>query len=302
MNHTLIESLSSSPDFISHLSTKGWRIPQKTLMVSPDFFRIEYSINPYMKDSNGQLKKVDLPNAVQQWNSLKTKFQELSSEVSVIAGDPKLPDMVFAANQSLVFWMNDKPNVLLSNMRAPERRPEVAHFENWFRSKGYTVHKFETPEVFCEGNGDVLLDQEYKLLWGGVGPRTNRDAYKEISARFEIPVILLNLVAKEFYHLDTCFSIINKDTVAIQKSAFDEQGLKLINARFKNVIEISLAENLNSFAGNCHSPNGRDVVLQQGSNEFCKNLQKLGLKTHEVDTREFIKSGGSVFCMKMMVF
>jgi N-dimethylarginine dimethylaminohydrolase len=43
-------------------------------------------------------------------------------------------------------------------------------------------------------------------------------------------------------------------------------------------------------------------VLQKGSASACADLRRLGFKPVEVDTSEFMKSGGSVFCMKQVVY
>ncbi len=302
MKNLCTDRLVDAKSMIDHATDDQWLLPKKALMVTPQYFKIEYSINPYMRDEAGRLKVVDTTAAVKQWNSLKSTYESLGIQVETINGEANLPDMVFAANQSLVFWHNQRPHVILSRMKAAERRPEVDCFENWFRANNYVVTKFENPDVFCEGNGDVLLDPKFRLFWGAIGPRTNTAAYHELSQRFQIPVINLHLKSNDFYHLDTCFSILNQDTVAIQPEAFDQEALQIVKYRFKNVIEINYQENKTTFAGNCHSPNGTDVILHKGSQQFVKDLKARGLRAHEVDTEEFIKSGGSVFCMKMMVF
>ena len=73
-------------------------------------------------------------------------------------------------------------------------------------------------------------------------------------------------------------------------------------AIFENVIETSIADCSSYFTGNCHSPNGKDVITHKGCSKFESDLTKFGFKVHPVDTSEFMKSGGSVFCMKMMCY
>jgi N-dimethylarginine dimethylaminohydrolase len=114
------------------------------------------------------------------------------------------------------------------------------------------------------------------------------------------PVVQLKLADPRFYHLDTCFFAINEWTVAIYEGAFDERGLALIRHFFKNVISVSEKEALN-FALNAVAIKD-DIILQKGSPEFVAALKKYGFNAIEVDTSEFMKSGGSVFCMKMMVY
>jgi N-dimethylarginine dimethylaminohydrolase len=279
--------------------------PKNIIMVDPEHFRIAYAINPYMADAAGNLNKIDVAKARHQWRELKTTYEKLGFTVSVIKGDAALPDMVFAANQSFSFIdaKTDKKSVVLSRMRSEFRRPEVKYFESFYKEHGFNVHHLETTgnETFFEGNGDALIHWPHNLVWGGYGERTSPDVYKELSTRFGFNIAMLKLVNKSFYHLDTCFSILNEKTVVIQKEAFDADGLKMIHAGFENVILTELEENLSYFACNCHSPDGHHVITQTGTKKFRPELEKHGFKVIEVETGEYIKSGGSVFCMKMMV-
>jgi len=278
--------------------------PGRVAMVDPTHFRIDYAINPYMTDAQGQLKKVDSALAKKQWQALKAAYEKLGLDVAVVKGDKNLPDMVFAANQSFPFLdlKNGKKSVVLSRMRSEFRRPEVAHFETFYKSQGYAVYNLEaaTSSTHFEGNGDALLQWPYNLIWGGYGERTSPEVYEELSARFGYSVAMLKLVNKNFYHLDTCFSILNESTVVVQKEAFDDAGLEMIRAGFANVIFTELDENLNGFVCNCHSPDGKHVIVQAGAKKFRAAIEKNNFQVIEVETGEFIKSGGSVFCMKMM--
>jgi N-dimethylarginine dimethylaminohydrolase len=276
--------------------------PRRVLMVSPEHFRVEYAINPFMRTAKGELQKVDLANSRREWHALKRLYETLGFSVEVLPGDPKLPDMVFAANQSLVFWdpKTQAPAVLLSHMRSGERQPEIAHFARYYETKRYPVHTLES-QWTLEGNGDALFHPT-GILWGAVGPRTDKEVYEEISRRFDLPIVRMELQCAEFYHLDTCFSILNESTVALYPKAFGHESLRMIHEVFSTVIEIDLTENLRYFAGNCHCPNGKDVLLQRGSRKFASDLEQRGFHPHEVDTSEFMKSGGSVFCLKMMLY
>jgi N-dimethylarginine dimethylaminohydrolase len=187
-------------------------------------------------------------------------------------------------------------------MRSEFRRAEVSFFQDWYAKQGYAVHLLETRNCTFEGNGDALLQQSEGLIWGGFGPRTSRASYEEVSRCTGFPVAVLELVSEHFYHLDTCFSILNDQTVAIVPEAFTEAGRQLIAAGFSQVIPIDQREALEAFAGNCHCPNGKDVILHPGSPKLMNLLKKAGFSVHELDTSEFLKSGGSVFCLKMMVF
>src|SRR5205823_74258 len=114
---------------------------------------------------------------------------------------------------------------------------------------------------------------------------------------------IFKLTHPRFYHLDTCLSILNQTTALYCPAAFDTDGIDQLHKNFPNLIEVPLNEaDAPGFACNAHCPDQKHVILQKGSVQTCKNLVKNGFVPFEVDTSEFIKSGGSVFCMKLEFF
>lgn len=279
-----------------------WPKRSRALMVRPEHFRVAYAINPYMLTAEGELQAVDTERAREQWEVLRATYERLGFPVSVMDGEDGLPDMVFSANQSFPYWDPEHGrSVILSRMQSGFRAPEVPFFARWYEAHGYRVAHLESKATF-EGNGDACPHPERGIIWGAAGPRTSPSVYDEIAARTGVPVVRLTLQRPEFYHLDTCFSILDGETVAVLKEAFDEDDYRLVREAFPRVIQLSLDESRDCFAGNCHSPDGRHVILHRGAHRFVEQLGKLGFIPVEVDTSEFLKSGGSVFCLKMMVF
>lgn len=300
----LIESLAMLESRKKNFEQKVEKRPSKVLMTSPEYFEVIYAINPYMKDESGNLQQVNRPLAMKQWQALKDKYESLGIKVEVVPGLKGFPDMVFCANQSLPFWDTDKnqPAVIMSRMRSEFRQGEVATYSDWYRRNGYVVHELPQKSLGLEGNGDALVHPGKKLIWGGCGPRTDRDVYKEITNITGYDVIPLPLMNSSFYHLDTCFSILDENTAVIQPEAFDELSRKMFRAVFKNIIETTISDCSSFFTGNCHSPNGKDVITNMGCLNFESDLAKHGFRVHPIDTSEFLKSGGSVFCMKIMCY
>ncbi|NBX93201.1 MAG: amidinotransferase [Proteobacteria bacterium] len=270
------------------------------LMASPDFFKVAYAINPYMTDESGNLKQVDSTKAREQWEGLRRTFIELGLKVEAIPGVENLPDIVFTANQTFPFWNanSHRYEILLSHMRSKERSPEVSFFKRWFEERGITVHELNYSGAF-EGNGDAIFSPAHGVVFGGYGPRTDKEVYQELSDRFHLPIVRLELRSKDFYHLDTCFSILSKEVAAVQPEAFTKEGLLTLQNVFNQIIEIPYQENIEFFCGNCFCPDGQNVILQKGSETFEKQLVRLGFRPWAVDTSEFMKSGGSVFCLKL---
>lgn len=275
--------------------------PKKVLMVRPTHFSVDYVINPHMK---GQVGNVDKSAAGEQWEGVRDAFSDAGMQVHELEGKPGLPDMVFCANQSLPFRSdNGDKEVIMSIMHSEHRKPEVAPVEDWYAGQDYERHHLNYKKVHSfEGMGDAIWHPGRKLLWGGYGFRTSRAAYSFISKTFGVPVILLELRHPEFYHLDTCFCALNERTALIYPAAFTKAGLQMLRTMFPNIIEAPKEDALHRFACNATCPDGKHVILQKGSAETVEKLREHSFEVVEVETSEFLKSGGSVFCMKMMTW
>ncbi|MDH5727078.1 MAG: hypothetical protein OEY60_16585, partial [Nitrospira sp.] len=94
----------------------------RLLVCPPDFFGIEYEINPWMRLSN----RVDHERAVRQWHELmRVLEQEVGVALERMSPLQGLPDLVFTANAGVVVGRT----AVVSRFRYPERRREEAHFE-----------------------------------------------------------------------------------------------------------------------------------------------------------------------------
>jgi N-dimethylarginine dimethylaminohydrolase len=280
--------------------------PLKVLLCTPDYFEVVDVKNPYMKDN---LNKTNKNKALQQWMALKDIYLGLVEQKALqqcieIEGAEGCEDMVFAANQSFP-WLGDKEKkvVVLSKMRHSARQKEVRFFEKFYKKTGYETLELKRAQLF-EGMGDTIPHPGKRLLYGGFGHRTEPGAYEEISQLLEVNIIALELVSEKYYHLDTCFLPLSADKVLICESAFSKTALDLIKKLFKEVIIASERE-AEQFALNAHiiiSGAKKYAIIQQGLPVTNNLLRAEGFEVVETDTSEYIKSGGSVFCMKMMIY
>lgn len=276
-------------------------LPTGALMVTPEHFTVEYVINPHME---GHVGNVDREKARREWNEVREAFVKSGVEVHDIKGEAGLPDMVFCANQSLPYVSpTGGKEVMMSIMHADQRKNEVSFIEEWYRNNDYKIHHLDKSKITdFEGMGDAIWHTGKRLIWGGYGFRSSLEAYRKINETFDVPVIGLELLNPDFYHLDTCFCMLNSDTALIYPAAFTSDGLALIRKLIPNSIEANQYEAEELFACNATCPNGKDVVIQAGCTDVNAKLKAAGFIVHEVSTEEYLKSGGSVFCMKMMVF
>ena len=135
---------------------------KQILMSSPEYFKVEYSINPWMVSGT----EVDLDLAKHQWENLKTTIETAGAEVKVVQPNENYPDLVFTANSGII----NKNDVLIANFKYEERRGEEELYSKWFKDNGYNVSRIPSEFKF-EGRGDAFVygdneytDNEYKAF------------------------------------------------------------------------------------------------------------------------------------------
>lgn len=266
---------------------------RKILRCTPDHFDVTYVINPHMR-----VGTVVRSRAREQWELLGAIYKELGVETQLISSEPGLPDMIFAANLSIPFTTKEaKKAVIMANMAFPERKGEVSHYKTWFEENGYETVLLPEHLRF-EGMGDVFYHKDRSFLWGAYGFRTDEEAHRGIEKITGLEVRSLQLVDPAFYHLDTCLCPLTPDSAIVLRSAFDDASFKKLQAGFSDLIELTSDEAYN-FTGNAHCPDQKHVILQKGSPRIEAELIKRGLKPIPVETDEYIKSGGSVTCLRL---
>lgn len=281
--------------------------PMNVLLVSPEYFDVIDVKNAHMEGNAG---KVNRKLAHAQWNDLLQHYFNLRArgiirDVKVLSGVEGCEDMVFAANQSFPWTTAEGEKVvLMSRMKHTSRQQEVPYFEEFYVSADYRL--LPPPGDFLvEGMGDMLPVPGKRLILAGFGHRTDPDALKAIAAMLEVPIVGLELVDDRFYHLDTCLIPVDKDTVIYCADAFSLEGLRILHKLFKNPIRIPAGEAVNYFALNAHYiPSGlkKVAIAERGTAILFNTFRQLGVEIIETETSEFMKSGGSVFCMKMMYY
>lgn len=176
-------------------------MPKHFLMCRPEYFTVEYAINPWMDPEAGADREV----AIRQWEALKAAYESLGHQVSLIDPIEGLPDMVFAANGATVAG----GRVYGARFAFAERGPEGPAYLSWFAERGYPTRE---PERVNEGEGDFLTLDDYVLA--GTGFRTDLAAHHEAQEYLGRPVISLSLVDPRFYHLDTALFSLDGRNVA----------------------------------------------------------------------------------------
>ncbi|MFG2133456.1 dimethylargininase [Streptomyces sp. NPDC048751] len=258
--------------------------PRRFLVCEPRHFAVQYAINPWMHPD----APVDVDLAQEQWQSLISAYRAHGHTVDSVEPVPGLPDMVFAANSAVVVG----GRVLGSLFHAPERRLEAVHYDTWFKTAGYDVHR---PEAVCEGEGDLVWTGRYLLA--GTGFRTARDAHREAQEYFGHPVISLTLVDPYFYHLDTALFVLDDghdNNIVYYPEAFSP-GSREVLARLYPDAVLATRDDAMAFGLNSVS-DGRHVFIAPAAEALADRLAGHGYLPVPVDLSEFHKAGGGIKC------
>lgn len=272
-------------------------MPKTVLMCPPTFFDVREPKNPYMG------LPIDRAKAQRQWEDLRRTLQDSGVKVETIDPVDELDDMVFAANQVFVGRHEQLGNFIVpSRMRYPSRHREVKFFVDWFHQRGYKVIDLDLDGEYLEGHGDLLWHPDSSRIWAAYGFRSTRGGVEKFAAAMQplgFPVIPVQLVDEHCYHLDTCLCPLNDDAALIYPRAFSPESLNTVRRAWKRIHELTQDE-AHQFMGNGIVANDRFITPR-----LTQNLEQIlaqeSLIPVVVDTSEFEKSGGSVFCMKAFI-
>jgi N-dimethylarginine dimethylaminohydrolase len=259
----------------------------RLLMCSPDYFAIEYEINPWMSRLHGSEPSL----AMAQWMHLCDVLRDAcGAELALVEPQPGLPDLVFTANAGLLCGRK----AILSRFRFPVRSGEEPVFGDWFRADGFEV--IELPdEVFFEGAGDALFCGEQ--LFCGYHFRSEIRSHNLVAEIFDRSVLSLQLTDPRFYHLDTCFCPLSGGQVMYFPDAFDDYARKVIEA---NVADAIVVRDQDAVRFGCNAVCVDDhIALPAGCTHLVKDLTDRGYHVHPVNLSEYMKSGGAAKCLTL---
>lgn len=269
----------------------------KVLLCPPTFFEVREVKNPYMRG----LLPVDPVRAQHQWDLVCEAFRAAGFAVELIDPVPDLEDMVFAANPVFVGCHPRHGRfVVPGRMRYVSRRAEVRHYVDWFRARGYQLLDLELGDEFLEGHGDLIWDADGSRVWAAHGFRSTCGGVERFAAamqRMNIPVISLQLVDEHFYHLDACFAPLQPGAALIYPGAFPAESLAAICSHIPRIYEVDREDAL-KFVCNGVSANGK-FITPALTHCVREALSREDLEPVLLDTSEFLKSGGSICCLKL---
>ncbi len=261
---------------------------RKLLLCPPDFYGIEYEINPWMSRADNAVPEI----ARSQWRGLLGKLESLGCAVELLKPVEKLPDMVFTANAGIVIGNK----FIRSNFRFAERRGEEPHYDEWFKAHGYEIVHLPK-ELYFEGEGDALFCGD--ILFCGYRFRSDIRSHQHLGEILKCLVISVELVEDRFYHLDTCFCPLPGGAAIWYPGAFDSYGRSAIRQHLNDLIEVA-AEEATHFACNAIVV-GQDIVLPEETPRLAAELNRRGFRTHPLPMTQFLKAGGACKCLSLLL-
>jgi N-dimethylarginine dimethylaminohydrolase len=256
------------------------------LMCPPEFYGIEYEINPWMD----RRRQADHALAVRQWTQLHGMLVSHGAVVSCMTPVKGLPDLVFTANAGLIY----RGLAIPSRFRHEQRQAEEPYDAEWFAAHGFEVRPLKSPTYF-EGAGDALFCGE--TLFAGYRVRSDVRGHQEMSELFGCEVIPLELVDSRYYHLDTCFCPLAPGLAIYYPPAFDAYARDVLRAYVPDLIEVCEEESPH-FACNAVVL-GRTVITNSGCPDLHRQLRARGFAPEECPLSEFVKAGGSAKCLTL---
>ncbi|SDS94571.1 N-Dimethylarginine dimethylaminohydrolase [Nocardioides scoriae] len=264
---------------------------RRYLAVSPDHFRVDYAINPFMHLD-------DQPDPVrtrEQWDAMLAAIEAAGATVEVLPQLAEAPDMVYAMNLGLALERpTGEAHVVLSHMRYAERRMETPVAERWFADHGASVQRtgrdgvgahLEAGDAFAFG-GELVV---------GYGPRTEELALKHLATELGVSVRGFRIVHPGMYHMDLGFCPLDETRAMVCPAAYDDASAAALLDLVPEPLVLSEEEAM-TFCANSVVV-GRTVVMPACPDRVRARLEEWGFEVVVVEVGEFLKGGGAIRCL-----
>ncbi len=232
--------------------------------------------------------------AAEQHDALALTLERAGVRCRFLPSVPGLPDLTFTRDSSMMTpW-----GLVLLRLAAPHRADEPAQVRA--AAARWDIPVAGAIEDGTVEGGDVCLLRPGLVAIGWSGERTTKAGAEALADIFERRGwrALLTRFDPEFLHLDTLFTMIDRNRAVACAEALDDGFLATIADLDIGVVPASCAE-VHKLGPNLLSL-GRGRVLSAGDNRRINGeLERLGYRVEAVDIGQFTRCGGGVHCLTM---
>lgn len=254
-------------------------------MCRPDFFRIEYQINPYMDLS----KQPDHKKLVAEYEAIVKAHTDAGRTVRFVDAVEGQPDMTYTANQALIRGKK----AVLANL-PKERAGELLYTKSWLEQNGYEV--IDCPYLFS-GQGDALPTGTGAVIKGR-GWRSDPKSDDFVAEALGYRVIPIQTIGPQWYDNDLTIGILKPGMLAVCLDALDKPSQdRLLSESELQIIPVSLAE-AEKAACNLVS-DGTTIIMPAGSPELGSKLEKAGFTVIAKSIEQLWTGGGAIRCTSL---
>jgi N-dimethylarginine dimethylaminohydrolase len=260
------------------------------LMVRPDHFRVDYTINPFMDLAD----QPDPARVRDQWDAIVGAVEAAGGTVDVLDQRPDAPDMVYAMNLGLPLAGPAGTVTVLSHMRYAERRMETDSAAAWFAGRGHDLRTIGRDGVGAHFEAGDAFAWRGELVVGH-GPRTERLALKHLAHELDVTVRGIRITHPGMYHLDLGFCPLDENRAMVCPDAFDAASARRLLELVPEPLVLTEAEAM-TFCANSVVV-GRTVIMPACPPRVHDQLEAWGFEVVVVEVSEFLKGGGAIRCL-----
>lgn len=300
------------------------QIASTILMVRPASFGFNAETaqnNVFQKNIKASQKEIQ-QKAVEEFDKFVATLRKKGIEVIVFddTAKPVKPDALFPNNW---FCTLEDGTLAVFPMYAPNRRIEKRNDLLQMLVDKYNVRdvedwsEYEAESLFLEGTGSMIIDQDYKVIYACISPRTNKSVLEKFAHAHGYKAMLFyskDENGTDVYHTNVIMHLGETYAIICMESITNETERiavsQLLISTGHEVIPISLKQ-VHAFAGNMlqvkNAKGEKFTILSKSAFNSLTKEQKNILQHHttllpmDITTIETI-GGGSTRCMMAEIF
>lgn len=300
------------------------QIASTILMVRPASFGFNAETaqnNVFQKNVKASQKEIQ-QKAIAEFDKFVATLRKKGIEVIVFddSAKPVKPDAIFPNNW---FCTLEDGTLAVFPMYAPNRRIEKRNDLLQMLVEKYNVRdvedwsEYEAESLFLEGTGSMIIDQDYKVIYACISPRTNKSVLEKFAHAHGYKAMLFyskDENGTDVYHTNVIMHLGETYAVICMESIPNEAERiavsQLLITTGHEVIPITLKQ-VHAYAGNMlqvkNAKGEKFTVLSKSAYNSLTKEQRDILQMHttllpmDITTIETI-GGGSTRCMMAEIF